>query len=552
MAEILPQSIRALVARRIRNTTDTRTIIQQIQDNCTHRKKLAKRVIQTRPTATTQWHTILPKSTFTEETHAKTRRTTNRFYLLEVEPVNEGTQSMTHALDKPPPKILYSERIPLPTTEIQRNSSPPPNTPEKQKEILDKLDQAFGRPKNTTWRSQTPLHMSVKQPLKAKAERTTCIARTTIASKISPEVRAIFARYPIHLIKKAVKELQEEQRRTTLQTSKPDEPSQTMRDIASLQIPPPPKTTCEEIPEETQVPIQVAPGKWSKSNQKKRLILALKRNRNQDQPTERPTTLLPNEEAQAALAQAEIRHAAGGDVYISLRKSMNVRFFIHSKSKQTEALALLDLGATENFLNLNYAKYLHLPIKRLAQPRKLFNVDKTPNKGGDLQFYTNLQVQTGTQRTNLRFFLSDLGENKAILGYPWFAAVQPNIDWKRGWIDHSQLPIIFRAPDAAKACFLPRTINQVRTPPEEQIYIGRVVIEPDPNEEFAPFTFGQKNPTQPTNQLQKLCQPSHHNTLPLPKSSVKKLRTNSHHRAYGTTLLNSNQEHQVRYQDDSS
>src|SRR5487761_1795964 len=496
MAEILPQSIRALVARRIRNTTDTRTIIQQIQDNCTHRKKLAKRVIQTRPTATTQWHTILPKSTFTEGTRAINRQTTNRFYLLGVEPVNEETRSITNTLDDPPPKILYSEKIPLPTTEIQRNSSPPPNTPEKQKEILDKLDKAFGRPKNTTWRSQTPLHMSVKQPLRTKIERTTCIARTTIASKIPPEVRAIFARYPIHMIKKAVKELQEEQRRTTLQTSKPDEPSQTMRDIASLQIPPPPKTTCEEIPEETQVPIQVAPGKWSKSNQKKRLILALKRNKGQNQPTKQPTTLPPNEEAQAALAQAEIRHAAGGDVYISLRKSMNVRFFIHSKSKRTEALALLDSGATENFLNLSYAKYLHLPIKRLAQPRKLFNVDKTLNKGGDLQFYTDLQVQTGAQRTNLRFFLSDLGENKVILGYPWFAAVQPNIDWKRGWIDHSQLPIILRAPDAAKARFLPRTINQARTQPEEQIFIGRVIIEPDQPEEFTPFTFGQKNPIQ--------------------------------------------------------
>jgi len=46
----------------------------------------------------------------------------------------------------------------------------------------------------------------------------------------------------------------------------------------------------------------------------------------------------------------------------------------------------------------------------------------------------------------------DLGDNKAILGYPWFALVQPQIDWKRGWIDHSQLPIIFQAPNAAKAC----------------------------------------------------------------------------------------------------
>jgi len=93
-------------------------------------------------------------------------------------------------------------------------------------------------------------------------------------------------------------------------------------------------------------------------------------------------------------------------------------------------------------MNLTYAKWLKLPIKNLEKPRKLFNIDGLLNKSGDLKYYTDLEVQTGTGRTNLRFFLSDLGEHKAILGYPWFAAVQPKINWKREWIDSSQLPII--------------------------------------------------------------------------------------------------------------
>jgi len=61
----------------------------------------------------------------------------------------------------------------------------------------------------------------------------------------------------------------------------------------------------------------------------------------------------------------------------------------------------------------------------------------------------------GMTTTNMRFFLTQLGEHKAILGYPWFAAVQPKIDWKRGWINHMQLPIVFKALDAAKAQFMP-------------------------------------------------------------------------------------------------
>jgi hypothetical protein len=47
---------------------------------------------------------------------------------------------------------------------------------------------------------------------------------------------------------------------------------------------------------------------------------------------------------------------------------MTVRFFIHLKSKRAEAIMLVDLDATENFMNLQYAKNLQLPIKQLEEP----------------------------------------------------------------------------------------------------------------------------------------------------------------------------------------
>jgi hypothetical protein len=74
---------------------------------------------------------------------------------------------------------------------------------------------------------------------------------------------------------------------------------------------------------------------------------------------------------------------------------MTVRFFMHTKSKRAEALALVDSGATENFMNLDYARYLHLPIQQLPIPRKLYNVDSTSNQSSDLLYYTDLSVQTG-------------------------------------------------------------------------------------------------------------------------------------------------------------
>jgi hypothetical protein len=130
---------------------------------------------------------------------------------------------------------------------------------------------------------------------------------------------------------------------------------------------------------------------------------------------------------------------------------MMLHVHLHSKSKRAETIALLNSGAMENFMSLDYAKYLHLPIKTLKEPRRLFNISGTPNCAGDLKHYIDIATQTGTQERMLRYFLLDLGNNKVILCYPWFAAAQPKINWARGWIAYDQLPIILQAADTEKA-----------------------------------------------------------------------------------------------------
>src|SRR5258707_11029942 len=165
-------------------------------------------------------------------------------------------------------------------------------------------------------------------------------------------------------------------------------------------------------------------------------------------------------------------------MYLSARKSMTLRFFVHSVAKRAKAIALVDSGATENFMNLQYARWLQLPIKQMDEPKKLLNVDGMENKSGELCHYTDLQVQTGTNHTNLRFYLMELGEQKAILGYPWFAAAQPKIDWKQGWIDHRQLPVILRANDTKRAVFVPRQRNIPQGKGEDNYFLGRIIFHP--------------------------------------------------------------------------
>jgi len=151
---------------------------------------------------------------------------------------------------------------------------------------------------------------------------------------------------------------------------------------------------------------------------------------------------------------ALIRAIRSECVYLSNRQSLSIKVYFHMSSKRAETSALLDSGATKNFINHQYAQQLRLPVKRLAIPREVFNVDSTTNQKGDITFYSDLEVWTGEKCINMQFFLTKLGPQWMILGYPWFAAMQPKINWVKGWIDYTQLPVIIKTPNAHKSTFV--------------------------------------------------------------------------------------------------
>jgi len=183
-----------------------------------------------------------------------------------------------------------------------------------------------------------------------------------------------------------------------------------------------------------------------------------------------------NDEADACLTHAAQLRKISDNVYMSNRKSMNLKAYIHAVHRRTETPTLLDSGATENFMSLMYTKWLKLPFKRLPYERPLLNVDGTTNKIGSLKHYVDLQVQTGTKHTNMRFFLTDLGHHRVILGYPWFAANQPKINWARRWIDTIQLPLILHDAKAEKPQFNPSTHDLPNLVESEILYIGRITV----------------------------------------------------------------------------
>ena len=67
---------------------------------------------------------------------------------------------------------------------------------------------------------------------------------------------------------------------------------------------------------------------------------------------------------------------------------------------KTEA-ALLDSGATENFLDPWMVTKFQLPMQKLWKPQSILNIDGTHNKAGSITRKCQLEVQFGDVITNI-------------------------------------------------------------------------------------------------------------------------------------------------------
>ena len=102
---------------------------------------------------------------------------------------------------------------------------------------------------------------------------------------------------------------------------------------------------------------------------------------------------------------------------------------LHLFKGTAEEIVLVDSGATENFIDQETIKQLKLRTKKLEQSVKLKNIDGSFNKAGSITHYLNLLVSWGNKKMTERFYITNLGSDRLILGYPWLRAFNPTIDW---------------------------------------------------------------------------------------------------------------------------
>jgi hypothetical protein len=150
---------------------------------------------------------------------------------------------------------------------------------------------------------------------------------------------------------------------------------------------------------------------------------------------------------------AWVRALRCNTVYITRYHSMRVPVSIRTSYFMADKKALVDSGATDNFMHPAFAKRMGLGLQELPTPKKIFNIDNTSNKSGMITHFLDLNVQTDGINKEMRFLVTDIGHEEILLGYPWLATFEPRFQWRSAVIDERVLPIIISSIN-------PRSIKQ--------------------------------------------------------------------------------------------
>ena len=104
--------------------------------------------------------------------------------------------------------------------------------------------------------------------------------------------------------------------------------------------------------------------------------------------------------------------------------------------------AMVDSGASGNFIATRYADYHELPIQRKTVVYPLLTVDGSALNGGKVTDEVQVTLRIDRHEERIRLDVIDLASYDIILGIPWLRKWNPHIDWRKGVLtlkDHTTI-----------------------------------------------------------------------------------------------------------------
>ena len=128
-------------------------------------------------------------------------------------------------------------------------------------------------------------------------------------------------------------------------------------------------------------------------------------------------------------------------MYIQRISSVNTKVTFQTLSEQAEETALVDSGATENFINHDMWTSMGIGRRPTARPMTVYNVDRSENKQGKITHYCWLRVIIQGCSQLQKFFIALLGKDNIILGYPFLYVFNPTMNWQKGVLSEGEVSI---------------------------------------------------------------------------------------------------------------
>ena len=113
---------------------------------------------------------------------------------------------------------------------------------------------------------------------------------------------------------------------------------------------------------------------------------------------------------------------------------MRIPIRLSNGTQIVETTALVNCGATGNFIDVGLLCLLELPLEKLSKPIIANNVDGTANTKGTIQWKAHTDTLFKERTEKLKLMVLSLGRKQIILGMPWLKKWNPAIDWKRNMI----------------------------------------------------------------------------------------------------------------------
>jgi len=109
-------------------------------------------------------------------------------------------------------------------------------------------------------------------------------------------------------------------------------------------------------------------------------------------------------------------------------------------SKVHSVKALLDSGATGNFIDRDFVRTKGINTQSISRPIPVYNVDGSPNEVGQISEVVDvvLRYKTHSERTLLA--VSSLRRQSMILGYTWLKDHNPEVNWQTGEVQMNRCP----------------------------------------------------------------------------------------------------------------